>query len=189
MEVLFFDEGEEPDLSFDADYPEMSEVYVPGIYKREHLEPIASAMAKGSPRIRLHDAAGNPLPGVVYQVLTPGCQTDERKTDGEGWAYISSTSSPPDTVDVQWDKLDNGAFLYSRSLHVDCGVGPTNEAGKLRLHNLAYTGDLAQAVDRFQLDYGLARTPPTGGGTIDDVTLGKLDEIFAQRGCDATRPT
>jgi outer membrane protein OmpA-like peptidoglycan-associated protein len=46
VEVLFFDEGEEPDIDVAANNPEVSEIYLPGRYEREHLEPMAGAGTK-----------------------------------------------------------------------------------------------------------------------------------------------
>ena len=143
---------------------------------------------KDMARVRLHDAVGNPLPSVVYKVTTPGYETDECTTDDEGWAYVHVGAVCPSTpIDIQWDKLDNGEFIYTQSVLLDCGTGADNDAGKLRLKNLAYdTDDLDEAVDQFQLNYGLTRAAPTNG-TIDDETLKKLQEIFEKDDCNATR--
>ena len=139
-------------------------------------------------RVRLHDAVGNPLPSVVYQVTTPGYETDECTTDDDGWAYVHIGATCPSTpIDIQWDKLDNGEFIYKQSVLLDCGAGATNDAGKLRLKNLAYDiTNLDKAVDQFQLSYGLTRTAPTND-QMDSDTLGKLQEIFETNNCNATR--
>jgi len=42
-EILFFDPGEEPDLVQADATPEMSEIYLPGQYAHEHLEPMLTA--------------------------------------------------------------------------------------------------------------------------------------------------
>lgn len=43
VEVLFFEAGEEPDLDVAATNPEVSEIFLPGYYEREHLPPMLTA--------------------------------------------------------------------------------------------------------------------------------------------------
>jgi outer membrane protein OmpA-like peptidoglycan-associated protein len=144
---------------------------------------------KNLARVRLHDAVCNPLPFVAYQVTTPGYQTGECMTDGEGWAYVPIGPECPATpIEIQWDKLDNGEFIYSHPVILDCGSGAKDSGvGKLRLKNLGYGDDVKTAVDLFRFDYGLTPVTLTTDGTIDQDTLDQLNEIFEVRKCNATR--
>ena len=164
------------------------DVYDGRTYKKRIVPPMASAKPKDNARIRLHDAVGNPLPRVAYKVTTPGYETGERFADDSGWAYVPIGASCPSTpIDIQWDKLDNGEFIYQQSVMLDCGTGASNDVGKLRLKNLGYDiANLKNAVDQFQLNYGLTRTAPTND-QMDNTTLNKLQAIFETDDCNATR--
>jgi outer membrane protein OmpA-like peptidoglycan-associated protein len=58
VEVLFFDEGEEPDLEQAAEDPETSEIYLPGIYERRPIPPMPTVQRPNSLDVHVRSVAG-----------------------------------------------------------------------------------------------------------------------------------
>jgi hypothetical protein len=126
VEVLFFDEGEEPDTEVAEKNPEGSEIYLPGYYEREHLKPMKSAKpwraywenetvpAKmGEVRNMILEApglaAGEGVVFTVYQVIEGGA------------AQVTQTISVASVVDGATAPFRR---WYNRELVKDSGTGP-----------------------------------------------------------------
>jgi outer membrane protein OmpA-like peptidoglycan-associated protein len=99
VELLFFDEGEEPDLSLAASDPDISEVYSRGTYEHETI-PVTTAKRVAQP-LRLVSIDGLPLPGIEYLVTMDDGSERKGKLNAHGTAVIKAIADASFEVEYQ----------------------------------------------------------------------------------------
>ncbi|MBC8070173.1 MAG: hypothetical protein IAG13_17700 [Deltaproteobacteria bacterium] len=151
VEILFFDEGEAPDLGLSAAAPEMSEIYLPGRYQRRVLDP---ALSRNVVALRLCTQQGDPIPGARYTV-TMGRDVSTGEADDEGIAVLHIPSEVASFV-VDWidpAPADGATAEFTREVLVDLDEG--DEADHRRLTNLGYLQDtLGEQLAEFRAEFG-----------------------------------
>jgi outer membrane protein OmpA-like peptidoglycan-associated protein len=153
VEVLFFDEGEEPDLDRAGGAPEMSEIYLPGRYERVALDP---ALARNAVALRLCTLQGDPIPRAPY-TITMGRDVSTGTANDDGLVLLHVPSEIGAFI-VDW--LDPGADdeprQFTRDVILDIDGG--EEADHRRLANLGYLAAvLRDKIEEFRTEF--ARPP------------------------------
>lgn len=67
VEILLFEQGEEPDVELAKSDPDISEIYLPGMYRRVPMKPMVTARRR---EVRLVDHWGHPYVGAVRVWVT-----------------------------------------------------------------------------------------------------------------------
>ena len=158
-EILFFDHGDEPDLSLP---PEESEIYLPGNYERAVIDPEDSAEFL---ELRVCDRAGDPIPGSRVTVsVAQQQQTKIARPDGRVRFFLPAGKS---TAFVEWTDPDgaNGPERFTQELALDFDADTDADAAadatSPRLANLGYTADtLALQVSAFRVDFARPEDTP-----------------------------
>lgn len=172
VEVLFFAKGQEPDADLIDEAPDITELYLPDVYKRQEL-PQRPGGAKAHPlfAVSLLDVDGRQLvraAGIPYAVKQDGeLLADDISQDGFG-----QFRAPPNVnsdVQVTW-RPDPDGPIFSRTIALkgalQTGGQPTEDA---RLAALGYPfaegtpQDRVAAVQAFQRDFVLGTDPVTPG--------------------------
>jgi outer membrane protein OmpA-like peptidoglycan-associated protein len=155
VEIMMFDEGEEPDLDAAASSPEGIETYLPGVYGKVAVKPMVSARPI-TLLVRLHDSQAKTMPCTQYRYRTDENSSWSRPgtADTLGWAEIrSSRVRVSETIEVEWDPLSEEelAYLYRRLVHLDCVPVGQESIDRKCLQNLGYFNDtFDEAVYAFQ---------------------------------------
>jgi outer membrane protein OmpA-like peptidoglycan-associated protein len=190
VEILFFDPDEAPDVPSMASDPETAEIYLPGRYEREPLEPLLDRFI--DLEIRLHDGAARPL-GAVPCRMTLGSDVQEATASADGFVTFALPGlSCPDLAKLEWGVPEaDGSFPFSREILVECEEGEERQQATAKLFNLGYPSftdeEFAQAVKDFQFDYDIPEQGLTSGNALPAETRRRLFTIYATD-CDATRP-
>jgi outer membrane protein OmpA-like peptidoglycan-associated protein len=156
VEIMMFDEGEEPDLNEASTNPEVMETYLPGLYGKRAVPPYAQGSVFFA--IRVHDAHSIPMGAVPYRLSFSGT-TLKLGTTVDGW--VRHTLEPTmcfEYLDLEWGVLDSGNYPFRRAIAVQCSIGDERQQATARLHNLGYAaaGDKYElAVMAFQSDYAI----------------------------------
>jgi outer membrane protein OmpA-like peptidoglycan-associated protein len=95
VEILFFEEGEEPDLEHAEDDPETSEVYLPGFYERTPLESSGGGNKRSPFTLFLESQDGDPVPEIEFVLTDEDGTAHKGKLDKEGKAVVRKLR--PDT--------------------------------------------------------------------------------------------
>jgi outer membrane protein OmpA-like peptidoglycan-associated protein len=177
VELLFFGEGEEPDLAAAAKDPETSEVYLPGHFSRASVEV---PTIRTTLRAFLFDDRRQRMPNTPYTLRT-GLQVRRDKTDSDG-QLVQTDVLVPSTAIIEWgvplpepvvrfeDRAtakpgdlsktkppDPNKFRFSRSVHLNLREAPGSAVdveAERRLINLGYAQEtLQEKVAAFQRDY------------------------------------
>ena len=127
VELLFFDPGEEPDLAHAAADPQTSELYLPGLYKREPLPPSDSAR-RVPLTLQVVDHQGFPVEDTIVILTMPNGEERELRTDDQG---NLNEQVPPGTVAI---RLTDGRFVHFGSEYANYQHDPVAE-----LQNMAST--------------------------------------------------
>jgi outer membrane protein OmpA-like peptidoglycan-associated protein len=186
VEVLFFDKGQEPDVALIDEAPEITELYLPDVYRKQEL-PQRPGGAKQHPlfAVSLLDIDGTQLvraEGIRYTVKQAGeVLADEISQDGFGQFRV-----PPDVtsnVQVTWQPDADGP-IFSRTIALQ---GALQTGGKAvenaRLAALGYPfaegtpQERVAAVQAFQRDYLLGTDPVTAGALPSPISA-KLTQAF-----------
>ncbi len=181
----------DPDASPAPDPPAAgANVTIPGDPPDHPIAPgNANALDLGSGgvdvlRLRLHDCLATPMTNVRYLVA---CGDAERTgTSADGWVTAAYPTGVCTIVRVEWGAPDDALpHPYAGDFSVDCDADDPLECASARLGNLGYIGDLAEAVARFQYDYGIDDDGLNDDGSLPDATRSALDSLFGGD-CDAT---
>lgn len=180
VELLFFDEGEEPDLAAAAKDPTTSEVYLPGHFSRASVEV---PTIRTTLRAFLFDDRRQRMPNTAYTLRT-GLQVRRDKTDSDG-QLVQKDLLVPSTATIEWGEAlpepvvrfedratakprdlskfkppDPNKFRFSRTVNLNLreAPGPRVDAeAERRLINLGYAqATLQEKVAAFQRDYKVA---------------------------------
>lgn len=183
VELLFFDEGELPDLVAAQNDPVTSEVYLPGRFSRKSVEV---PTVRATLRAFLFDQNRQRLPDTPYRLRT-GLQIRSKKTDSTG-LLVEEGLLVPRTAIIEWgqpleaplvpfEKRGTAAsrdlskkkapapdtFRFQRTVRLDISETPGPELdaeAERRLINLGYAEEtLQEKVASFQRDY---RVSPAG---------------------------
>ncbi|MGC4086840.1 MAG: hypothetical protein QM756_02865 [Polyangiaceae bacterium] len=153
-ELLFFDAGEHPDLGAP---PARSEIYLPGNYVREPIDPEVPAEVL---ELRVFDVAGRPLAGS-HVTLTVAQQKQAGVTDADG---VVSAFLPAgrDEVLVEWTDSVNFEVpkKFAQRAFINVGArddaNSTSDLGSRRFHNLGYLANTrSEQIEIFRADFGL----------------------------------
>ena len=156
VEIMMFDEGEEPDLAAAAADPEVMETYLPGMYGKRSVPPYTPGTVFLA--IRVHDSRSAPM-GVVPYRLSLGGTTLKQGTTIDGW--VRHTLEPTmcfEYLDLEWGNLVSGNHQFKRTIAVECSTGAEQQQAAARLHNLGYAAAAEKyelAVMAFQTDYAI----------------------------------
>lgn len=172
-EILFFDHGDEPDLTLP---PENSEIYLPGNFERTPIDPEDSADFF---ELRVCDRAGDPIPGSRVTInIGQQQQTKAARPDGRVTFFLPADKT---TAFVEWTDPNgaSGPERFSQELALDfeaaadadgtaaagadalAGTDATADATSPRLANLGYVADtLALQVSAFRVDFARALDTP-----------------------------
>jgi hypothetical protein len=134
--------------------------------------------------IRLHDAFGEVMPGVDYEMTFNGI-TVRNQTDDDG-LVVDPLAGITGRCVIKWDPADDGQnqsgdFTYKLDLFLNLADLQSDFSIQRALHNLGFPIDLdfQENLRHFQSLYGLEVT-----GQNDEATQGKVQEIFITK--DAT---
>jgi outer membrane protein OmpA-like peptidoglycan-associated protein len=186
IEILFFDQGEEPDLLHAAEDPETSELYLPGNYEHTALPPLTDATSHVFD-FRVHDSSHAFLPGAQV-TLTFLDTTTTLVANAQGIATFTLPPVCPESVLLSWS---DGTNKFVKKIFVECVDGPIESLARARLENLGYPAlsDINLACTRFQLDYDLLPAESVGkNGRLPQQLLDELVKIWDKRACDARLP-
>ena len=131
-------------------------------------------------RIRLHDDTPSPLTNVRYSLRYEGGAQDG--TSPDGWVTVAFPAEQCATVELSWGAPDDQSdHPYQTVLFSDSMTGADEELTIARLNNLGYnaTASLANAMSRFQYDYGIDQSDLGDDGEVPSATKAALDQIFA----------
>jgi len=164
VEVLFFDEGEEPDLVLAESDPDISELYLPSEYSHTTVPPLLSAK-RSLFELRVLDFDLDGVPDTECRV-TMGDEEQVATSDADGVVKLKR-SNFHGTCDLRW-KLPGGAETVREGVVVELDSG--DEAVAQRLSNLGHDHEvLEDRVRAHQLEFGREQT-----GVLADVQ----DEII-----------
>jgi hypothetical protein len=128
--------------------------------------------------IRLHDAFGQLMPGVDYEMTFSGT-TVRNQTDDEG-LVVEPLAGITGRCIIKWDPQDHGndgsaGFAYQLDLFLSLADLTSDFSIQRALHNLGFTIDLdfQENLRHFQALHDLEIT-----GKNDDATQMKIQEIF-----------
>jgi len=174
VEVLFFAQGQEPDIALLDEDPKVSELYHPDAFRRVNIEGFSDAKShRRTLRIFLHDEYQRLMVNTEYE-LTVGTEV-RRGTSSNKGDLVQKKVLPEATGTIRWggqpalnaptpgmqlsdmiDKLHAApTFKYKHDLLLSPGrPAPAVEADRY-LENLGYTQELEQNWEQFQLDYGM----------------------------------
>jgi hypothetical protein len=114
VELLFFNEGEEPNL--DAS-PRDSEIYLPGRYQRTSIEP-AGAGAADEPDCHVHvkllSRDGSPLAVLPFKLHVDGAVV-AGTTDGEGALRVGPVAPDDYLLELADERMFVNAFSQSEA--------------------------------------------------------------------------
>jgi hypothetical protein len=142
VEIMMFDDGEEPDLAAAATNPEGIETYLPGVYGKVPVKPPWTARRV---RVRICSPEGLPLSTWAFTSESVDGKTDGI-TDTNGWASIPLPESAEILV-VRWlspTPINNVAATISREVHIRSEI--TEEGYRRRLLNLGYLGNTIEEL-------------------------------------------
>jgi hypothetical protein len=129
-------------------------------------------------RIRLHDAFGQIMPGVAYELSFAG-QTLRNHTDNEAF-ILERLGQSADRCVIKWDPQSSDAggaqtFTYQADLFLNLLDFTSDDAVKRALHNVGFPidQDYQENLRHFQSIYSLDVTSQN-----DEPTRSKLFEIF-----------
>ena len=182
VEVLFFDDGEVPDLERAESNPEGSELYLPGRYERQYVSYDPSDWP-GPFRLELylHDEWQMLLPDTDYELIV-GEETRTGKSDENGffeendlpreqfgllrWLRASPFNPPTINSEDVKEREDNPQFLLERELQLF--PNPPSRLGRceMMLRNLGYESEVfednwAAFQEQYQLDHAPYYHAPT----------------------------
>ncbi len=165
VEVLFFDEGEEPDLKLAESDPDISEIYLPAEYEHRGIPPLISAKRTVF-RLRALGFDLDPI-AITQCTVVFGGEEQVQTTDSDGVAGFKSSSFER-TCTVRW-LLPDGTETIRKDVIVTPASG--DEGTAQRLVNLGHDlEDLEAQVRGHQLEFG--REP---SGKVADVSAEILD--------------
>jgi len=186
VEVLFFAKGQEPDVGLIDDAPEITELYLPDVYRKQEI-PQRPGGAKQHPlfAVSLLDVEGKQLvraAGIPYTVKQAGVVlADEISQDGFGQFRIPPAVTS--NVHVTWQPDPDGP-IFSRTIALK---GALKAGGKAvedaRLAALGYPfaegtdQERIAAVQAFQRDHMLGEDPVTAGALPPAISA-KLTQAF-----------
>jgi len=173
VEMLFFEQGQEPDVGILGEAPEVSELNLPGAYEKAEL-PQRPGGAKRYPQfaLRLLDVNMKAITDsdVEYsirhedQIVAAGTTTD-------GWAQFEVPPGSASEIFVSW-RATQDAVGFSRWISLDSAKeADTLDVMRARLAALGYVAEaqndasLAQMATLYQTAYQL------GGDPIEPGTL------------------
>src|SRR5690606_8794000 len=157
VEILFFESGQEPDVTILKEAPEITELYSPDAFVREVLPPrTGGARRYPEYQVRLLDAVGEPMEedsGVEYVVWHEGIVL-QRSTTFDSWARFRLPPGGNRDVVVIWGPA-NKTVRFRRRLHVDALLRDgSRRAVECRLEALGYAaghGDDDKFVEALML--------------------------------------
>ncbi len=133
VDLLFFDEGEEPAIGTDTppgrsiyDRKRFRAVYIP-----VDLDDVTEL------EIQLLDAEGFPMPGCEYRVVDGDEIIGSGAADDDGVAHVTAVDVS-DVVRVEWQSVDGGSGFVFRSDYVVELSEDDEEASRQRLSNLGF---------------------------------------------------
>ncbi|MEM6993594.1 MAG: OmpA family protein [Myxococcota bacterium] len=163
VEILFFDEGEEPDLDRAGGDPQMSEIYLPGRYERVPLDRQLSANSVG---VRLCQPDGTPSANAEY-TLSMDREMATGVTDGDG-NFVVHLDRKVVSFWVDWvDEAITDPEQRSQSREVIIELDESEQADHDRMTNLGYFADtLPEQLQAYRAEFG--RDPSVPDATLRD---------------------
>jgi outer membrane protein OmpA-like peptidoglycan-associated protein len=152
VEILLFDDGEEPNLDLGGGAPEYSEVYLPGRYERV---PLDARLSANTIAVRLCRPDGEPTPDAPY-TITLARDIATGVTDADGWLLVHLEDTTASMI-IDWDDPageDPELSRYSRTVRLD--VDETDADGDHgRLANLNYAAPtLDEQLAAYRAEWG-----------------------------------
>jgi outer membrane protein OmpA-like peptidoglycan-associated protein len=98
IEVLFFEQGQEPDLAVLKEDPKLSELYLRDGYERKVMETDSAKRVRVE--IKLETSDGLAVPGVAFRALTSSGAEKNGKLNGGGTAFLKTP--PGGTFSIEY---------------------------------------------------------------------------------------
>jgi OmpA family len=138
VEILFFEEDDEPDLNVLKNDPAGTEVYLPGAYERIEVPGPGTALRIATP-LRLETMDGDAIPDIEFSALVNDGSTREGRLNGKGTATIKL--APDATFEIEYKDLD--------AIHVNA-LASTLARGLDASEHTTVAGTLSQARPVFE---------------------------------------
>lgn len=106
VEILFVDEGEEPDLQVATDDPAASDIFLKDVYKRDHVEARASNLCRPAFLVTVQDCQGTGISPAKVEMLKEAAVLASGSVDEAGNCELFLTSE--DGLLVRVTGMDEG---------------------------------------------------------------------------------
>jgi hypothetical protein len=150
VEIMMFDEGEEPDLDAAATSPEGIETYLPGVYGKVAVE---SEMFKNLIAIRFCNAEGTAIPGAIYSFAL-GNHKWKGNADRDGWGYVHVPKGQRSLVAFWKSPVDSNQTMFEGEIVYEFDA-TADEQINARLSNLGYYGQVRESqLNEYRVEFG-----------------------------------
>jgi outer membrane protein OmpA-like peptidoglycan-associated protein len=173
VELLFFDEGEEPDLVAAESDPETAELYLPGVYVRAALKSASSARRNLRTRLLI---GGKPFANEPFRLLASNTVVFSGATSEEG---VLAGHVPQEATEIVVEFAQGLKLtLPVRTIEpIESNAGVQRRLAHLGFFHGEVDGEqspaLETAIREFQAQHALDAT-----GALDPPTTLKIREVY-----------